>query len=180
MFTTRFRTAFYSSGCLGFYTGFLLGFLMMHPADFYPLLRQTLLKLHIASVAVWLFTCGMLFSIHVIPQLQAGITQGRRTGILLIALIASMTLSGYALQVLPWAGILDTTRWLHVATGTGFVALLVVHLLLTKTELRTWIIMSLVTSILLFLPLLFLEKPDTFPDEIKLVPQTETDVKKNP
>ena len=96
MFTQRFRLFFYSSGYLALYTGFLLIFFMARPADFYPTLRHLLLKSHIVTVVLWLFTCGMLFSIHVIPQLQARIQEGRKTGIVLIGLIALMSFSGFA------------------------------------------------------------------------------------
>lgn len=180
MFTSRFRWSFYSTAYVAFYTGFLLVFFMTKPADFYPNLRHLLVKTHIVSVMLWLFTCGMLFSIHVFPQLQAGIKEGRRSGITLVVLVVAMTLSGYALQILPWQNLLGGTRWLHVVTGSAFALLLIGHLLLIKAEIRKWLIAAVTAGILLSLPFFTLQQKEAFPDEIRLTPQSDAGQKKNP
>lgn len=180
MFTTRFRWSFYSTAYVASYTGFLLIFFMTKPTDFFPKLRHMLLKTHIVSVMLWLFTCGMLFSIHVFPQLQARVKEGRRSGISLVFLVIAMTLSGYALQVLPWQNLLASTRWLHVITGSAFVLLLIGHLLLIKAEIRKWLVAAVGAGILLALPFFTLQQNETFPDEIRLTPQSDAGQKKNP
>lgn len=176
MFTQRFRLFFYSSGYLALYTGFLLIFFMARPADFYPTLRHLLLKSHIVTVVLWLFTCGMLFSIHVIPQLQARIQEGRKTGIVLIGLIALMSFSGFALQIVSSAAAMDYARWLHIITGAAFTALLLIHLVLIKASFRIWIATVLVASLLLAIPFYLLKPKDNFPDEIRLTPGAGTEL----
>lgn len=174
MFTSRFRIFFYGTTWLSTSTGLALVYFMLKPADFFPLLRQVLLKTHVAAVVAWLFLCGMLFSIHVLPQLAAKLRQGLRTGVTLIALVAAMTLSGFALQVIPWPQVLETARWVHFYLSVLFVLLLVVHLLLVRPELKTWVVALAVSSLLVLLPLMTLKQVDVFPDEIQLTPRTDT------
>ena len=178
MFTQRFRLFFYSTGYVALYTGFLLIFFLTKPADFFPVWRHVLLKSHIVSVVLWLFSCGMLFSIHVISQLQARIETGKKSGIWLIVLLALMSLSGYAIQVMPGAKSLDVARWLHVFSGSGFTVLLVSHLLLIKASVRIWLLGALVLSLALAAPFALLKQTDTIPDEIQLTPKTDIDPQK--
>ncbi|MFZ5629959.1 MAG: hypothetical protein ACOY5B_12575 [Spirochaetota bacterium] len=172
MFTSRFRVFFYGTTWLSTATGLALVYFMLQPADFFPTLRQALLKTHVAGVVAWLFLCGMLFSIHVIPQLVARMRQGLRTGVLLIGLVAAMTLSGFALQVIPWPPVLETARWIHFYLSVLFVLLLIIHLLLVRPELKTWVIAIAVISLLALLPLMSLKQTEAFPDEIQLTPRS--------
>lgn len=171
MFTSRFRLFFYSTLSIATYTGFVLTVFMVKPADFFPLWRQAILKIHIASVVLWLFTCGMLFSMHVFPQLQAKIQQGRRTGLWLVGLIIAMTASGFALQIFALPSVVIPVRWLHTGSGTAFVLVLVFHLLLIRAEIRAWVIGTAAVVLLLVLPYLFLEAKESYPDEFSLTPQ---------
>ncbi len=173
MFTQRFRIFFYSTGYVALYTGFLLIFFLAKPADFFPVWRHLLLKSHIVSVVLWLFSCGMLFSIHVIPQLQARIVAGKRSGIWLIVLLATMSLSGYAIQVMPGAKSLDISRWLHVFSGAAFTMLLISHLLLIKAAVKGWLVAALVLSLAMAAPFVLLKQVDIVPDEIQLTPKTD-------
>lgn len=179
MFTSRFRIFFYGTTWLSAATGLALGYFMLQPADFFPLLRQVLLKTHVAAVVVWLFLCGMLFSIHVIPQLVAQIRQGFYSGILLIGLVAAMTLSGFALQVLPWPQVLDTARWIHFCLSVLFVLQLVVHLLLVRPELKTRVIAVAIAGLLVLIPLFGLRQGEIYPDEIQLKPKDTLPEKKS-
>lgn len=170
-FSQSFRWSFYASGYVALYTGFLLLFFLERPADFFPVWKQLLLKVHIASVVLWLFTCGMLFSIHVIPQLKAGITKGRKTGIALIAILILMIISGYALQIISHLPSLSIMRYAHSVTGIAFTIFFAVHLFLIRTTLRTAILATLVVSLLGASPFFFLKAETSYPDEISLVPQ---------
>lgn len=178
MFTQRFRLFFYSTGYLALYTGFLLIFFMGKPADYFPTWRHMLLKSHIVAVVLWLFSCGMLFSIHVVPQLQARITAGRRSGIWLIVLLIVMSLSGYALQVVPSARALDLSRWLHIFSGAAFTLLLLSHLLLIKASVRLWLAATIFLSLVLTTPFWFLRQTDGLPDEIQLTPLSAPETQK--
>lgn len=185
--TQKFRTAFYVTGYLAAYSGFLLLFYSGHNADFYPNAKQLILKTHIASVVPWLFTCGMLFSIHVIPQLQSGITQGRKTGIWLVVLLIAMSISGYAIQLLPTAMGISTARLAHIVLGSGFSLLFAGHLYLIRPTLRVAVSAVTGISLLMALPFFLLKAAPDMPDEIQLKPVTlgapgsaaQADLKKN-
>lgn len=169
-FTPNFRFFFYLTAYFSAYSGFLLLFFFRKPPDFYPAWKQAILKTHIFSVATWLFLCGMLFSIHVIPQLKSRITVGRKSGIWLIVLLALMSLSGYAIQVLPTPAWIDLSRFAHLFAGIGFTALFGAHLALVRPRVRTALASATLVSLLVALPFFFLKTERTLPDEIKLNP----------
>lgn len=179
--TQKFRWAFYSTGYLAAYSGFLLLFFVGQNAEFYPNAKQFILKSHIASVVPWLFTCGMLFSIHVIPQLQAGITQGRKSGIWLVVLLIAMSLSGYAIQILPTAWGISTARLAHIVFGSGFALLFAGHLYVIRPVLSVAVSAVTAVSLLIALPFFLFKTAPEMPDEIQLKPMSavETNLKKN-
>ena len=181
MMSSKLRFLFYATGYLSAYTGFLLLFFFRKPADFYPLWKQCLLKTHIAGVACWLFTCGMLFSVHVFPQLKAGITAGRKSGLALIALLLLMSLSGYAIQILPSQAGIDFVRIAHFLAGAAFTATFIGHLVLVRPRLRVALASATLVSCLVAAPFFFLKNQNDFPDEIQLKPLSaaESPIKKN-
>jgi hypothetical protein len=170
-----FRIFFYATAYPALYTGFLLIAFLGKPADLYPVLRQVLLKIHILTVVLWVFSCGMLFNMHVIPQLQAGIRAGRRTGILLVVVLILMVASGFIIQIFPSQAGLYLIRWSHTLAGIAFSLLFVFHLALIRAGFRKWIIATLAVSALVSLPLMLLKAPEpVLPDEINLTPQDQT------
>jgi hypothetical protein len=169
-FSPNFRFFFYLTGYLSAYTGFLLLFFFRKSADFYPSWKQALLKTHIFSVVAWLFLCGMLFSIHVIPQLRARIRVGRKSGIALIVLLMLMSVTGYGIQVMPTGVGIDLSRYGHLFSGIGFTVLFGAHLILVRPRLRTALASATLVSLLVALPFFFLKTELTLPDEIKLNP----------
>ncbi len=60
---------------------------------------STFLHLHIISVPLLLLALGYLFGVHILPKWSAGNPKRSISGVSLIILGFSMTLSGYLLQV---------------------------------------------------------------------------------
>ncbi len=172
----RFLWVFYAAGYLSAYTGFLLLFFFRKPPDFYPLWKQLLVKSHIVGVGIWLFTFGMLFSIHVIPQLKSGMRVGRRSGIFLVVVLVLMSLTGYGIQVMPTSWGIDLSRYSHLVTGMGFTALFVMHLVLVKPRLRLALVSATAVSFMLAAPFFLLKVENVFPDEIQLKPVSAVDM----
>jgi hypothetical protein len=170
--TSRFRAAFFAVSYVSSYSGFLLLFFFQKTADFSPLWKQALVKVHIVAVCIWLFLCGMLFSVHVFPQLRAHIPNGRKSGLLLIALLVLMTFSGYGIQILPSPGTIDLSRYAHVFSGIAFCLLFIAHLALVRPRLRVALASATLLSLLVALPFFFLKSEPVFPDEIKLAPMS--------
>lgn len=181
-FSGKFRFAFFSGAYLSTYSGLILLYFHERTADFFPTLKQITLKLHIFSVAGWLFLCGMLFAIHVIPQLVQKEKDGRRSGILLIYLLVGMVASGYAIQLLPGVREIDISRHLHIVMSLAFTGFFLFHVYLIKPAYRHVLAGVVVVTVLLVSPMFLLRQPqvETFPDEIKLTPATPADsLKKN-
>jgi len=170
----KFRALFFVFSYLSIYSGIVLTCFRERPADLLPTLRQITLKTHIVAVAVWLFLFGMLFTVHVIPQLVQKIRSGRRTGIGLVALLACMTLSGYAIQLLPDANALRTTAFLHTVFSLAFAAIFFLHLYVVRPFVRTALVMASAAMLLLALPIFFIRPTVNLPNEVKLVPLTES------
>lgn len=169
-FSPRFRVWFYAASYLSAYSGFLLMFFFGKSADFFPLWKQVLVKTHIFAVVLWLFLCGMLFSVHVFPQLRLKITKGKKSGLGLIALLVAMTFTGYGIQILPTPLGIDLSRYGHIVTGVAFSFLFVAHLALVRPRLRLALASATILSLLIAAPFFFLKSESQFPDEIKLAP----------
>lgn len=170
----KFRALFFVFSYLSIYSGIVLTCFRERPADLLPALRQITLKTHIVAVAIWLFLFGMLFTVHVIPQLVQKIRAGRRTGIGLVVLLAFMTLSGYAIQLLPDASAVRTTALLHTVLSLAFAAIFFLHLYLVRPFVRTALVLTSAAMLLLALPLFFIKPAENLPDEVKLFPLTQS------
>lgn len=179
-FSGKFRFAFFAGAYLSTYSGLILLYFHEHTADFFPLLKQIILKTHIFSVAAWLFLCGMLFAVHVIPQLVQKEKDGRRSGILLIYLLAGMVATGYAIQLLPGVREIDISRHLHIILSLAFTAFFLFHVYVVKPAYRHVLTGVVVITLLLVSPMFLLRQPitDSLPDEIQLTPATADSAKK--
>lgn len=181
-FSGKLRFAFFIGAYLSTYSGLILLYFHERAADFFPTLKQITLKLHIFSVAGWLFLCGMLFAIHVIPQLVQKEKDGRRSGILLIYLLLGMVVTGYAIQLLPGVHGIDISRHLHIILSLAFTAFFLFHVFLIKPAYRSALTGVVIVTVLLVAPVFLLRQPqaENFPDEIKLTPVTPAEtIKKN-
>lgn len=179
-FSGKFRFAFFAGAYLSTYSGLILLYFHERTADFFPLLKQIILKVHIFSVAAWLFLCGMLFAIHVIPQLVQKEKDGRRSGILLIYLLVGMVATGYAIQLLPGVREIDISRHLHIILSLAFTAFFLFHVYVVKPAYRHALTGVVFVTLLLVSPMFLLRQPvaDTLPDEIQLTPATADSAKK--
>ncbi|MBS0618096.1 MAG: hypothetical protein JSR44_07905 [Spirochaetes bacterium] len=102
------------------------------------------------------------------------IRAGRRTGIGLVVLLAFMTLSGYAIQLLPDASAVRTTALLHTVLSLAFAAIFFLHLYLVRPFVRTALVLTSAAMLLLALPLFFIKPAENLPDEVKLFPLTQS------
>jgi hypothetical protein len=84
-----------------------------------------LMKFHGAAVMAMLFVAGRLSAIHVVRGWRLGLA--RRSGVLMLAGLALLTLSGYALYYLVPEDWRDPTGWLHTALGVAWAAGLLWH-----------------------------------------------------
>jgi hypothetical protein len=83
------------------------------------------MKLHGAAVMAMLFVAGRLTAIHVVRGWRLGLA--RRSGVLMLAGMALLTLSGYALYYLVPEDWRDPTGWLHTALGVAWALGLLWH-----------------------------------------------------
>jgi hypothetical protein len=86
------------------------------------------LDVHVLGAPLLVFAVGWFFGTHVLPKLQGGGPRARRSGVVLLAIAAAMTVSGYLLQTVADDTVRVATAWVHGVTGTLFAALLVGHL----------------------------------------------------
>jgi len=91
-------------------------------------LQPWALAAHVVESPLLLFVVGWFFGNHVLPKLQRRRPTARRTGLVLIGLVAVMTLSGYVLQSVSSPAWRAFLAWIHGASGGAFVLLLVGHL----------------------------------------------------
>jgi membrane associated rhomboid family serine protease len=87
------------------------------------------LKAHVLAAPVIVFVLGLVVRGHALPKLRAGEPTGRRTGLALLAFLAPLVLSGYAVQVLTGDLARKGTGWGHAAAGLVFLAAYGAHLL---------------------------------------------------
>lgn len=176
-FSGKFRFAFFAGAYLSTYSGLILLYFHDRTATFFPVLKQAVLKAHIFSVAAWLFLCGMLFAVHVIPQLVQKEKGGRRSGILLIYLLLGMVASGYAIQLFPGVREIDISRHLHIITSLAFTGFFLFHVYLIKPTYRYALTGAVLVTALLVAPMFLLRAPqgESFPDEIQLTPISPVD-----
>jgi len=82
---------------------------------------------HVLAAPLLLFALGVAARGHVQGMLGRGVRRGRRTGLVLVALVVPLVLGGYAIQVVTGTGIRNTLGWSHAALGALFAALYLVH-----------------------------------------------------
>jgi hypothetical protein len=86
-------------------------------------------KAHVLAAPVLVFALGLVVRGHALPKLRLGEPLGLATGIALLALIAPLVLSGYAVQALTGELARKGAGWGHTAAGVVFLAAYVWHLL---------------------------------------------------
>ncbi|MFQ5689474.1 MAG: hypothetical protein ACE5HQ_04285 [Gemmatimonadota bacterium] len=90
-------------------------------------LEPIFLEIHILAAPALVFALGLIAGRHVWQHLRSGIRRGRRSGIVVLAAVAPMILSGYLLQVLTGEGWLRAMSLTHLAFGLLYVGGIMTH-----------------------------------------------------
>lgn len=107
-------------------TGFVYAWMkfLMEPTDPWAVVNHPLqpfvLKLHIVTAPFLVFAIGILFARHILPQLRARARTARLSGTSAAWLIVPMVLSGYLIQAITHATLLQAMVLVHLATGSIF------------------------------------------------------------
>jgi hypothetical protein len=92
----------------------------------HPLL-PVMLKAHVLFAPLAVFGLGLLLRRHALARVRRGETDGRRTGALMLWLIAPLILSGYLIQVFVEPGLVRGTGWSHAGLGAIFLLGYAIH-----------------------------------------------------
>jgi len=90
-------------------------------------LQPLLLKAHVLSAPVLVFALGVVYTRHVVRQWRSGRARGRPSGIVIVATLLPMVLSGYLIQTLSAETWLFRAAMLHIAASLAYLAVLLVH-----------------------------------------------------
>ncbi len=90
-------------------------------------LQPAMLKLHILAAPVLVFAVGLITADHIWPHFRRRVRGARRSGVLTMAVVAPMVVSGYLIQVITDPRRLTAAVWLHVVTGAAFALGLATH-----------------------------------------------------
>ena len=127
------RRLLWSSSLLTGLTG-LVWFWMEHalePAEPWAVINHPLqpwiLKAHILVAPVMVFAVGLIAGDHIWRHFRQRVRAGRRSGLLAMAVLAPMILTGYLIQAITHPGWLSAVSWTHVATGALYLVALVGH-----------------------------------------------------
>jgi hypothetical protein len=85
------------------------------------------LKLHILVAPLLVFSIGLVAVRHVWRHLQSGAPQGRRSGLLTLAMLVPMVATGYLIQAVTAEGWLRAMAWSHIGLGLVYGAALLAH-----------------------------------------------------
>lgn len=104
---------------------------MMEPVDEWAVINHPLqpwvLKAHLLVAPVLVFSVGVIATEHIWKHFRNAVRQGRRSGLGAMLVVGPMILSGYLLQTLTQPTWLEAMAWLHLGTGTVYLAALVTH-----------------------------------------------------
>lgn len=90
-------------------------------------LTSSLLHLHIITVPVLLLALGYLFGVHIMPKWKSANPKRSISGVNLIILAISMTLSGYLLQVALSASNNNLTAIIHLIASFSWIFIYLWH-----------------------------------------------------
>lgn len=92
--------------------------------------------LHVLVTPLLVFALGMVVRGHLLPMLRAGRALGRRSGLLLGAVLAPMVLGGYGVQVVVDPGLRRVLAWVHGVPSLLFLGAFGVHALRARLAAR--------------------------------------------
>ncbi len=85
------------------------------------------LKAHVLSAPVLVFVVGLLFSRHVSRHWRSPNPSGRRSGLVIVALLLPLVASGYLIQTMTDGRLVAWLVAVHLATGILYVVLVPYH-----------------------------------------------------
>ncbi len=83
--------------------------------------------LHVVAAPLLVFACGLLWSRHVLPKLNANDPRGRTSGIALVLQIIPMVFSGYLIQVCISDGWRTVWIWVHLVASLAWIMMTIAH-----------------------------------------------------
>jgi len=83
--------------------------------------------LHVLGAPLLVFACGLLWSNHVVPKLDANGSRGRLTGLALVVQLIPMVVSGSLIQVSVSEGWRTIWVWIHLLTSCAWLIGAVAH-----------------------------------------------------
>jgi hypothetical protein len=95
-------------------------------------LQPLVLKLHILVAPLLVFALGVIAVRHVWRHYQARVRTGRRSGILTGLVVVPMVFTGYLIQAVTQATLLEVIVWTHVGTGLVYAVGAVAHHLVLR------------------------------------------------
>jgi hypothetical protein len=90
-------------------------------------LQPLVLKLHILVAPVLVFAVGLIAVEHIWRHMKSAVQRGRLSGLVTVAVLAPMVLTGYLIQTVTHPGWLSVLAWSHIGTGLFFSLGLVWH-----------------------------------------------------
>ncbi len=92
-------------------------------------LEPVMQKIHILAAPLFLFAMGAMARSHILDngRRRENGRRLRKSGVIAMIVLPFMVLSGYALQVIPDAALLDDLALVHLAVGLAFVAVFSGH-----------------------------------------------------
>lgn len=82
---------------------------------------------HVLAAPLMVFCLGVLWNAHVLPKWRSGLSDGRRTGVIIAALTPAMVISGYFLQVAVepvWRTVWEV---IHVVSSIAWLVAVALH-----------------------------------------------------
>lgn len=89
--------------------------------------QSVVLKLHILVAPLLVFSVGMVALRHVWRHLRTGSREGRRSGLITLAMVGPMIITGYLIQAITAEGLLRSMAWAHIGLGLVFGVGLLAH-----------------------------------------------------
>jgi hypothetical protein len=89
--------------------------------------QPVVLKLHILVAPLLVFSVGMVALRHVWRHLRSGSREGRRSGLVTLAVLGPMIVTGYLIQAITAVGLLRAMAWSHIGLGLVYGIALLAH-----------------------------------------------------
>lgn len=94
-------------------------------------LQPLMLQIHILASPLFILVLGVILQSHITRKIKSGHRPNRRSGLLALATIAGMVLSGYLLQVVVNPFVSRAFLVTHLASGVLFAATYTIHLVVS-------------------------------------------------